>query len=470
MTKRSLSEAAAEVLKSSVAGAPAQPRQSLEGDQSGLGTGENLGGDFPDRVASENPDATKPVGKAKEPGPAPRVGSDPKKKLRSNNGHMGAIDLQKQGPNSFDDGLTHVKLQSNEEVQFVDEDGNAIDADDLFEDADGNLYDSEGNQIVIEAVDEDGNVIDFDDTDNDNTLEEGEEVDGEETLVDGNTEGEYEDQEDLTEEENVVLFDREAIYESFQAELDADLGALLDSDSTLSEDFKSKVRTIFEAAVMARVDQMADTLEASFVETLGEAVEEIKQGLTEQTNEYLSYVAEQWMSDNEIAIEKSLRTELTEDFINGLKALFVEHYIEIPEDKVDVIEELSEEVAQVENRLNEEISRNVELTGMVKAYQAQEVFTAACDGLTDVQVDKLASLAEGIEFTTAEEFSKKLDMLRENYFTGSESTLTENKEEKSASDTLNETIEIVDDKQTAQPQVDPEVAKFVNSLNAVKQK
>jgi hypothetical protein len=383
---------------------------------------------------------------------------------------MGAIDLQKQGPNSFDDGLTHVKLQSNEEVQFVDEDGNAIDADDLFEDADGNLYDSEGNQIVIEAVDEDGNVIDFDDTDNDNTLEEGEEVDGEETLVDGNTEGEYEDQEDLTEEENVVLFDREAIYESFQAELDADLGALLDSDSTLSEDFKSKVRTIFEAAVMARVDQMADTLEASFVETLGEAVEEIKQGLTEQTNEYLSYVAEQWMSDNEIAIEKSLRTELTEDFINGLKALFVEHYIEIPEDKVDVIEELSEEVAQVENRLNEEISRNVELTGMVKAYQAQEVFTAACDGLTDVQVDKLASLAEGIEFTTAEEFSKKLDMLRENYFTGSESTLTENKEEKSASDTLNETIEIVDDKQTAQPQVDPEVAKFVNSLNAVKQK
>jgi hypothetical protein len=412
--QRTISEAAAEILKASASGAPAQSRQHLEGDGSGLGTGQDLGGDTPDHVESENPDGVT-GSKAKEPGPRPKVGSDPKKGLRSNNNGLD-IDKQKDGTNKEDGNLTHVKQKSNESV----------------------------------------------DLDDDNDQDETEDLGGDEQVDDNDDE--------LTEEDesSVILFDREAIYESFKEELDSDLGTLLDGDESLTEEFKNKIRTVFEAAVMSRVDVMADALESAFVDTLSEAIEEIKTDLTEKTNDYLSYVAEEWLKENELAIEKGLRTELTEDFIAGLKQLFEEHYIEIPEEKVNVVEELSDELTSAEERLNEEIGKNFELVKAIKQYQAAGVFATVCEGLTDVQVDKLQSLAEGLEFTTEDEFEEKLRILKDNYFTVGSG---EKKAETKTDGGLNEAVEIEDDATNKSAKThDPAVAGMMHALGRASQK
>jgi hypothetical protein len=421
--KKTLSEAAAEILKASHSSAPAQPRQTLDDKDNPLGTGQDLGGDTPSDVESENPDPTGPIGKAKEPGPSPRVGSDPKKGLKSNNANVD-IDKQKLGPNTEDAELDHVHQQSNEQVDP------AAEGEEIFMDEQGNFFDAEGNQLdpsQFELVED----------------EETEESDGEE-IVEGT--------------DSVVLFDREAVYEAFRNSLDEDLGNLLDSDSTLTEDFKKSAKAVFEAAVMARVNAIMDTLEEAFVGTLKEAVDEIKGDLTEKTNDYLSYVAEEWLKENEIAIEKSLRTELTEDFINGLKSLFQEHFIDIPDDKVDVVQELGAEVEEIETKLNEEIAKNIDLSKQVKTYQAKEVLTTVCEKLTDVQKDKMKTLSEGVEFTTEGEYKEKLELVRDNYF-----LKEKQKEAPKADGGLNETIEIEDDKKVA-ASTDPDVGIFTRAL------
>jgi hypothetical protein len=478
MTKKTLSEAAAEILKASASGAPAQARQTLQGDQSGLGKGQDLGGDTPQRVAAENPDNVTGVS-AKEPGPAPRVGSDPKKKLKSNNSGID-IDKQKQGTNSVTVDSYH--KTKNPQLSSEQVEGDVNEDDVLYVDEEGNFCDAEGNKLDLTEeeiaeieqallgeepelfVDEDGNVVHADGTPlTEEELAELESMlaENEDDENDSNEDGEsLQEGEEAGEEEQVILFDREAMYETFKKELDQDLGSLLDSDESLSPEFKAKARTVFEAAVMARVDQMADTLESVFVETLAESVDEVKQELTEKTNDYLSYVAEEWLKENEVAIEKGLRTELTEDFINGLKSLFQEHFIDIPEDKINVVEELTDEVAEVESRLNEEISRNVELTKQVKQYKAAEIFATVCENLTDVQVDKMHSLVENLEFTTEDEFKDKLEMLRDNYCFINESAAPKTKSDGG----LNEAVEIADEKKKTQNS-DPLVNQFVSGLD-----
>lgn len=424
--KKSLHEAAAEILKSSHSSAPAQARQTLDDEDNPLGTGEDLGGDTPSDVESENPDATRPVGKAKEPGPRPRVGSDAKKGLKSNNANVD-IDKQKQGPNTEDSDLAHVKQQSNEEVQF-DENGDPI----LAEGEELVYVDENGNELTPEQVAE---------------LELGEQTDEEAA-------------------DSVVLFDREAVYEEFKKSLDEDLGNLLDSDKTLTEDFKKQARAVFEAAVMARVNTIMDLLETAFVDTLKEAVDEIKGDLSEKTNDYLSYVAEQWLKDNEIAIEKSLRSELTEDFINGLKQLFQEHYIDIPDDKVDVVQELTTEIEETEGKLNEEIAKSVELTKQVKSFQAKGILATVCENLTDVQKDKMKTLAEGVDFASEGEYKEKLELVRDNYFLKEKNKSDVTKDDGG----LNEAVEIVDepaDKKKT-PNSNSDVSSFVSALDRTK--
>jgi hypothetical protein len=194
-----------------------------------------------------------------------------------------------------------------------------------------------------------------------------------------------------------------------------DVEALLQGEE-LSEEFKEKAQTIFEAAVKAKVEQELAAIEEAYAETLEEEVAQIQEQLSSNVDDYLNYVVEQWVAENEVAIEAGLRTELTEEFISGLRTLFAEHYIDIPEDKVSVIEELGDKVSELENKLNEEIERNVTLNKMLSESRRVEVFNNSVDGLTATQAEKLRSLAEGVEYSSDEEFAAKVKTLRENYF------------------------------------------------------
>ena len=194
-----------------------------------------------------------------------------------------------------------------------------------------------------------------------------------------------------------------------------DLDALL-SGENLSEEFVQKASTIFEAAVIARAEEVIAEAEVALKEQFEAAVEEIKEDLAAKVDDYLNYMVEEWMKENEIAIEKGLRAEIVEDFITGLKGLFEEHYIDIPTDKVDVVGELAEKVEELESALNEQISKGVELTKELNEQKKIEAIYTACEGLTQTQVEKLKSLAEGVEFNTEEEFATKLSTLKESYF------------------------------------------------------
>ena len=221
--------------------------------------------------------------------------------------------------------------------------------------------------------------------------------------------------------EDSELMEEEFAEEEVQYEVDMSehVEALLEGEE-LSEEFKQKALTIFEAAVKQKVEAEIALMEQAFAETLEEEVAAIQEELSSNVDDYLNYVTEQWINENEVAIEAGLRTELTEDFISGLKTLFAEHYIDIPEDKVSVIEELGAQVEELEAKLNEEIDRSVTLNKMLAESKKFEVISSAVDGLTDTQAEKLKSLAESVEFTSVDEFATKVTTIRENYFpTGS---------------------------------------------------
>jgi len=204
-----------------------------------------------------------------------------------------------------------------------------------------------------------------------------------------------------------------------------DVNALFSDDSTISEEFKSKVSTIFEARVEDRVSQIQEEIETEYAGMLEEAVESIRADLTEKVDDYLSYVVEQWMKDNEIAIESGLRSELTEDFISGMRNLFAEHYIDVPAEKVDLVDELAGKVEELESKLNEEIERAVDLKKSLVESRKVEMTREVCEGLTATQVEKIKSLAESVEFSTEDEYKQKLETIRENYFPSNAKKATE---------------------------------------------
>jgi hypothetical protein len=184
----------------------------------------------------------------------------------------------------------------------------------------------------------------------------------------------------------------------------------------LSEDFRAKAETIFESAVATRVEEEVQTLEEAYAAALEEQVAKIHEQLIEQVDDYLNYVVEQWIQENEVAIESGLRTELTEEFISGLRTLFAEHYIDVPEEKVTVIESLGTKVEDLETKLNEQIEKNVGLVKQINESKKFEVLVNACDGLIDTQAAKLRALAENIDYTTVDEYSHKVETLKESYF------------------------------------------------------
>ena len=194
-----------------------------------------------------------------------------------------------------------------------------------------------------------------------------------------------------------------------------DIEALMQGEN-LSEEFKTKASTIYEAAVMSRVDQIVEEVEAQLTEQFEVAVEEIKEDLAAKVDDYLNFMVEEWIKENEIAIEKGLRAEVVEEFMTKLRDLFVESYIDIPTEKVDVVEELLTKVEELESSLNEQINKSVELTKELNEQKKIEAIYTACEGLSQTQVEKLKSLAENVEFNTEEDFAGKLDTLKESYF------------------------------------------------------
>lgn len=208
-----------------------------------------------------------------------------------------------------------------------------------------------------------------------------------------------------------------ATFQSYGEGLDMsdDVRALLAGEN-LSEEFAQKATTIFEAAVVARVQSIAEDVEEQLVEQFETAIEQVKEDLASKVDDYLNYMAEEWMKENELAVDTGLRAEITEDFISGLRNLFVEHYIDIPEDKVDVVAEMAEKVSELEDALNEQINRGIEMKKELNEHKKYEAIYTVCEGLTQTQVEKLKSLAEGVEFTTEEEFATKLSTLVESYF------------------------------------------------------
>jgi hypothetical protein len=205
--------------------------------------------------------------------------------------------------------------------------------------------------------------------------------------------------------------------ESYQVDMSEHIEALFAGEE-LSEDFKTKATAIFEAAVKSKIEEEIATLEAAYAETLEEQISQIEEELSSNVDDYLNYVVEQWVSENEVAIEAGLRSELTEEFISGLRNLFAEHYIDIPEDKVSVVEEMGSKVAELEEKLNEEIERNVQLTKYLNESKQSEIVAELCEGLTATQAEKLKSLSEGLEFTSVNEYAQKVKVLRESYFAG----------------------------------------------------
>jgi len=207
-------------------------------------------------------------------------------------------------------------------------------------------------------------------------------------------------------------------------DMSADVAALTEG-TELTEDFAEKAKTIFEAAVTSKLNEEWAKLEESFAAQLAEAVEVSKKELAEEVEGTLNYAVTKWLEENQVAVDRGIKNEISEDFIAGLKNLFEEHYIAVPDEKVDVLEGLSEDLCKMEERLDEQVKRNIELQNRLDESSKQVIVNLVSEGLADTQKEKLASLAEGVEFTTEEEFSKKLTTIKESYFTKEQVTKAE---------------------------------------------
>ena len=203
-----------------------------------------------------------------------------------------------------------------------------------------------------------------------------------------------------------------------------DVAAMFEGTEDLTEDFKEKAAIIFEAAVVAKVNEQLEKISTNFEAEMSEEVEKLQKEMTENLDQYLDYVVEQWMEENRLAVEQGLKAEMVEDFLKGLKGLFEEHYVEIPDEKVDVVEELASKTEELESKLNEEIEKNVELHGVVEQYKRDQLIESVCEDLTDTQKAKFETLAEGIDFVDEETFTSKLTIVKESYFGNGEEVTT----------------------------------------------
>ena len=242
-------------------------------------------------------------------------------------------------------------------------------------------------------------------------------------------------QEVVSEDQSEETTEETSVDESINIE--DDVNALLGGEE-LSEEFKEKAKTIFEAALNSKIKEIQDTLEIQYEQKLNEEKEELKVSLQERVDSYLEYVAEEWMTENQLAIEHGLKTEMTESFLSGMKGLFEEHYVTIPEDKYDVLESMVEKLDDMETKLNEQIDKNIGLNKRLGESVASGILESVSDGLAATQKEKLASLAESVEFESEEKYREKLGVLKESYFAR---TTNESAKEVSKAQTLSEGVD-----------------------------
>ena len=221
-------------------------------------------------------------------------------------------------------------------------------------------------------------------------------------------------------EEEVEVEGEEIAETAESSEMDIDLTddvkALVSTDADLSEEFKDKAATIFETAVKTRIKEQTKILESQFEEKLSTEKETMKEAMVEKVDSYLNYVVEEWMKENELAVERGIRTEIAEDFITGLKDLFKEHYIDVPEEKYNVLDDLTNQVKDLEGKLNEQIEKNVNLTKEVNNSERTNLVAEVSADLADTEKEKFASMAENVEFESAPKFREKLETIKESYF------------------------------------------------------
>ena len=268
-------------------------------------------------------------------------------------------------------------------------------------------------------------------------------------------------EEETTEEE--VVSEEETTEEETIAEINVeeDLKALIEGEE-LSEEFQDKARVIFETAIKTKVEEIKEELQESYAAALVEELETIKGGLIERVDSYLEYVSDEWMQENALQVETGLKTEMTESFLEGMKGLFEEHYVTIPEEKYDVLNSMVDKLDEMEGKLNEQIERNVALNRRLAESTADVIFADVTEGLADTQKEKLATLAENVEFESESDYREKLGTLKESYFP-TKTTSTP----KSTSENLSEEVST---DEVASQEVNPTMQAYLGMLSRAAKK
>ena len=239
-----------------------------------------------------------------------------------------------------------------------------------------------------------------------------------------------EEEVEATEDKEVVAEDKvEEESKEVEIDLSADVKALVSNDADLSEEFKDKAATIFETAVKTRIQEQTKILEAQYEEKLSSEKETMKEAMVEKVDSYLNYVVEEWMKENELAVERGIRTEIAEDFITGLKDLFKEHYIDVPEEKYNVLDDLTNQNKKLEDKLNEQIAKNVDLSKEVSSSAKAKAIDEVASDLADTEKEKFEKMAENVEYDSADKFKEKLETIKESYFPKTKIEETASKDE-----------------------------------------
>ena len=262
------------------------------------------------------------------------------------------------------------------------------------------------------------------------------------------------EEEEVTTDEVVA---EEETTEEVEVDIEEDVNALFGGED-LSEEFKEKAKLVFETALNAKVSEVKEALEAKYSETLEERIAEEKSALSERVDNYLEYVADEWFTENALAVEQGLKTDMTESFLSGMKSLFEEHYVTIPDDKYDVLESMVEKLDDMETKLNEQIEKNVSLNSRLGESVANGILESVSEGLASTQKEKLASLSESVEFESEESYREKLETLRESYFS------SKAKSPAAKSDTISEGVDSAD-----ATDVSGSMNAYLKTLSAFKQ-
>ena len=262
------------------------------------------------------------------------------------------------------------------------------------------------------------------------------------------------EEEEVTTDEVVA---EEETTEEVEVDIEEDVNALFGGED-LSEEFKEKAKLVFETALNAKVSEVKEALEAKYQETLEERIAEEKASLSERVDNYLEYVADEWFTENALAIEQGLKTDMTESFLSGMKSLFEEHYVTIPDDKYDVLESMVEKLDDMETKLNEQIEKNVSLNSRLGESVANGILESVSEGLASTQKEKLASLSQSVEFESEESYREKLETLRESYFS------SKAKSPAAKSDTISEGVDSAD-----ASDVSNAMAAYMKTISAFKQ-